>query len=61
MAEVRRRGRPRIEEPKNTGIRIRMTERELAEIAYLSDQEGISVSDFIREGIELRKKLAKYR
>lgn len=61
MAEVRRRGRPRIEEPKNIRYIVRLTEQEAEELEYYCLKEGCNVSDYIRKSIKMQLNLSKYR
>jgi hypothetical protein len=47
-----KKGRPKLDNPKNERIYIRVTKEEKEEIMNFSDKSGYTILDLIKKGIE---------
>ena len=61
MDILKRRGRPKIERPKDRIIRVRLDEKDIAKLEYVRDKFGESYSDVLREGLRMRYNLAMFK
>lgn len=52
MEEKRRRGRPRLDDPKNNGIHFRVTDKEKEKLQKLTDMTGKTQSEILVAGID---------
>lgn len=59
MAEPKKMGRPRLEEPKNKNIQVRFTEGEYGKIKKCADDNNLSITQFVRQGTLI--KLESYK
>ena len=48
-----KRGRPKAEDPKGEGIRIRFTQEEYLTLKAMAKVSGESMSDLIRRGLDM--------
>lgn len=61
MDILKRRGRPKIEQPKDRVVRIRLDKKDMARLEYVRDKFGESYSDVLREGLRMRYNLAMFK
>ena len=61
MDILKRRGRPKIERPKDRIIRVRLDEKDMAKLEYVRNKFGESSSDVLREGLRMRYNLAMFK
>lgn len=61
MNGKKKRGRPHVYKPKTNVVPIRITDEELAQLAYICEKEDISKSDVFREGLRMMYNLTVYR
>ena len=60
MSETkRRRGRPVIEDAKRKQIHLRVSDEFYDRVHKLSEEEGMSVTDYLIEGVRIREEAAK--
>lgn len=61
MDILKRRGRPKIERPKDRVIRVRLDEKDMARLEYVRDKFGGSMSNVLREGLRMQYNLAMFK
>ena len=55
--EKRKRGRPKIENPKNRNYRLRLTEEEYQKLEFLSSQYNETMAKFLRKSVQMRSEM----
>lgn len=56
--EVKRRGRPKSDNPKTRVYKVRLSEKDAAKLGYVREKFGESSSQVLREGLRMRYNLA---
>ena len=52
--KIKKSGRPKIENPRSKQYRVRLTAEEFEKLEYLAIQNGRTMSDILRKGIEIQ-------
>lgn len=60
MDDVKKRGRPMIENAKKERLGIRLSDEDINMLDYLCYQTGKSKSDIVRESLKIYRNLVKY-
>ena len=60
MIFEKKRGRPKTEDAKDYGYRLRMSGEDIAKLEYIHKKTGESKADILRRGLNMAYNLAKY-
>lgn len=58
---MKKRGRPLKEGSKHNQYRLRMTDKDLEMLEYMSEKKGLSKADIIRNSLQMYYSLLKYQ
>ncbi len=50
MAEKKKMGRPKLEEPKVNGVRVRFSDKEFESVRECAERHNMTVTEFVRKG-----------
>lgn len=53
MAERKKRGRPPVDDPKETNIKVRVNQKGLAKLEFCKEKLGTTRAEVLRKGLDM--------